>query len=92
MRRNLRPPEDVAPTTGAALLTVYSRQNCHLCDDLLHKLKAHGFDANVVDVDSNDALRERYGLAVPVLCQGDTEICRYHLDLASLQAHFDAQK
>lgn len=87
MRRNLRPPENAAPTTGAALLTVYSRQNCHLCDDMLRALQAHGMDVTVVDVDTDADLRERYGAAVPVLCQGDTEICRYHLDMARLQSH-----
>ena len=87
MRRNLRPPKDAVPLDGAALLTVYSRQNCHLCDDLLQKLQAHGYDATVVDVDTDSDLRERYGAGVPVLCQGDTEICRYHLDITRLQAH-----
>jgi len=87
MRRNLRPPEVAAPLAGAALLTVYSRQNCHLCDDMLQGLRAHGVAVDVVDVDSNEDLRERYGAGVPVLCHGDTEICRYHLDMARLQAH-----
>ncbi len=87
MRRNLRPPDNAAPPSGAALLTLYSRQGCHLCDDMLQMLQAHGLEPNVVDVDTNLVLRERYGLAVPVLCDGDTEICRYHLDMARLQAH-----
>lgn len=87
MRRNLRPIDSAAPPTGAALLTVYSRQNCHLCDDLLQKLRAHGYDATVVDVDTDADLCERYGAGVPVLCLGETEICRYHLDITRLQAH-----
>lgn len=96
MRRYLRPPaaegepDAVAPTAVAAGLTLYSRHHCHLCDELLAKLRAHGYDAEVIDVDGDPALRERYGLAVPVLCQGGAEICRYHLDVARLQAHLAA--
>lgn len=87
MRRNLRPNEDASPQQGAASFTVYSRQNCHLCDDMIRALKIHGVQAAVVDVDTNHQLREHYGMAVPVLCHGDIEICRYHLDMALLRAH-----
>lgn len=87
MRRNLRPSEDTVALAAAVSLTVYSRQNCCLCDDMLLGLQAHGIAVNIVDVDADSALRERYGAGVPVLCQGNTEICRYHLDMTRLQVH-----
>ena len=87
MRRYLRSPEPASPqSVGEAVLTLYSRQNCHLCEQMFGILKAHGLDAVLVDVDSDPVLRERYGLAVPVLFFGDTEVCRYHLDIAHLQS------
>lgn len=52
-------------------LVVYSRENCHLCQDMiaaLHKLQVQlSFHLEVVDVDSDEALRSRFGLKVPVL-------------------------
>jgi len=92
MRRNLRPPEDVVPEQGATSLTVYSRQNCHLCDDMLKGLAAHGVVVQVVDVDSDTALVERYGSSVPVLCDGEQLICRYHLDMSTLKSHLATLK
>ena len=67
------------------LLTVYSREHCHLCQDMLaalQELKAsYPFQLEVVDVDSDSDLQSRYGQRVPVLMAGDREICHYYLDL-----------
>jgi len=38
-----------------------------------------------VDVDSDPALKARYGWDVPLLFSGDTEICRHQLNLPALQ-------
>jgi len=38
-----------------------------------------------VDVDSDPALKARYGWDVPLLFGGDTEICRHQLNLPALQ-------
>lgn len=76
-------------------LTLYSRSYCHLCDDMLHALQAfqdaHQFQIQVVDVDQNPALVERYDELVPVLlgqkpAQAEQEICHYFLDTAKLEA------
>jgi thioredoxin reductase (NADPH) len=46
----------------------------------------HGFTLEVIDVDNDPALVERFDELVPVLMHGDTEICHYHLDAARLDA------
>ena len=46
---------------------LYSRRGCHLCDQAEDLLFFHGVDAAVIDVDSDDAARERFGLRVPVV-------------------------
>jgi len=67
------------------LLTVYGREHCHLCQDMLAALQElkpdYPFKLEVVDVDSDGDLQSRYGQRVPVLMAGNTEICHYHLDL-----------
>jgi hypothetical protein len=75
-------------------LTLLSRGYCHLCDDMKAALQTlQGglpFEIEVVDVDDHPALEERYGELVPVLLDGDTEICHYFLDAEKLKAHLSA--
>ena len=73
-------------------LRVYAREHCHLCADMiaaLGELQArHPFHLDVIDVDSDDDLRTRYGVRVPVLVAGSgEEICHYHLDRDALDAY-----
>lgn len=52
-------------------VVMYTRQGCHLCDDawaLLERAAArHRLTLSKVDVDSDPAPVERYGLCVPVV-------------------------
>ena len=68
-------------------LTVYSRSGCHLCDEMIAALReacaGHPFD--VVDIDGDPTLVERYGTSVPVLVADGREISRYHLDREALR-------
>ena len=77
--------------TVERLLTVYARDYCHLCQDMLAQLEplreTLGFKLKVVDVDSGPELEGRYGEWVPVLMGGDEEICHYFLDRAALDAY-----
>ncbi|MEO6023067.1 MAG: glutaredoxin family protein [Burkholderiales bacterium] len=72
-------------------LTLYGREHCHLCDEMKDALTphglAHGFVLSVVDVDGDTTLQQRYGHLVPVLVDGEQEICHYHLDWAALDAY-----
>lgn len=73
-------------------LTVYSREYCSLCHDMVAALQAlqpqHGFALEIVDVDEDEALEARYGDSVPVLEDSrGTWICRYHLDISALHAY-----
>jgi len=71
-------------------LTVLSREYCHLCEELVTALKRfqgrYDFDIEVVDVDSNPQLEEKWGDKVPVLLDGNLEICHYFLDHEAVDA------
>ena len=73
----------MAAAASKPQLTLYSRTYCHLCDDMiagLHALQARfPFDLDVVDVDSDARLEERFGNDVPVLMHGERELCRHFL-------------
>jgi hypothetical protein len=45
------------------------------------------FPVEIVDVDSDPALKARYGEHVPVLVDGDTELFRHHYDPAKFAAY-----
>ena len=74
--------------TERPLLTVYSRPYCHLCEDMIEGLRAmqarYAFDLQVVDIDDDPALEERYGHDVPVLAHGARELCRHALASAAV--------
>ncbi len=71
-------------------LTLYSRQYCHLCHDMLAALEALrgelAFELTVLDVDADPALLALYDERVPVLVAADGELCHYFLDEVALRA------
>jgi hypothetical protein len=76
----------IAPT-----LTVYGRAYCHLCDDMIAGLRimqgGHSFELDVINVDSDPALEQRFGDKVPVLAADGDELCHYHLDVAKVNEY-----
>jgi thiol-disulfide isomerase/thioredoxin len=79
-----------------ARFTLYSRSWCHLCEDMLaalQKLAPAGqpFDVDVVDVDADPALVERFDELVPVLYGrlDEPELCHYFLDEAAVRAYLE---
>ncbi|HEY4231813.1 MAG TPA: glutaredoxin family protein [Lacipirellulaceae bacterium] len=48
-------------------IVLYTRASCHLCDDALRLLEAHGLAPECIDVDADPALRERFDACVPVV-------------------------
>ena len=74
-------------------LIVYSREECHLCQDMIHALQSmqeqSAFEFEVIDIDNDPQLVSRYGERIPVLLafKDGPEICHYHLDQTALDAY-----
>lgn len=49
------------------------------------------FSVDLVDIDSDADLADRYGLKVPVLVGGDEEICHYFLDEDQLARYLNSR-
>jgi len=73
---------------------IYSRSYCHLCEDLQHALEAlcrgHDFSIEMVDIDEDMALVERYDELVPVLVgqkpgRPPVRLCHYFLDTPTVR-------
>ncbi len=81
-------PEDAAATLR---LTLYGRSYCHLCEEMLTALAAlrceFGFALEIIDIDSDPILAQRFDTLVPVLMHADTELCQYHLDTGKVRAY-----
>ena len=93
-----KPPGDdrVGVTaTAAARYQLVTRAGCHLCDDMARLLDEvmprRGIDFETIDVDGSgagaDALRERFGDAVPVLLRDGVAVAKVRLDRAPARAH-----
>ena len=72
-------------------LILYYREQCHLCDAMRKALvafsrKQHPLEWQEVDIDRDTELIRRYDARVPVLCDGDFEICHFFFDESALRA------
>jgi glutaredoxin len=56
-----------SPSDSPFRVVLYTRAGCHLCDDARQLLEAHGLTPELVDVDADSALRERFHTCVPVI-------------------------
>ena len=52
----------------------------------------YDFDIEVVDVDRHPQLEEKWGDKVPVLLDGEREICHYYLDIEAVDARLARMK
>ena len=48
-------------------VTIYTRAGCHLCDDARELLERYGQQPQLIDIDADPQLRERYTTCVPVV-------------------------
>ena len=78
--------------------TLYSRSYCHLCEDMLVALQAlagpgRQFQVEVIDVDADEALVERFDELVPVLYGrlDEPELCHYFLDEAAVRRYLERE-
>ena len=54
-----------APDSPVVIL--YTRQGCHLCDNARDVLLRYGLRPQLVDIDTDPALREQFDTCVPVV-------------------------
>jgi hypothetical protein len=70
-----------------AMLRLYGRRYCHLCEEMALALRARGLAFEEYDVDADEGLEARYGDRVPVLTDAaGVEICFGRLDEPALNA------
>jgi hypothetical protein len=63
-------------------LTLMSRPDCPLCDEMLAELEALAAGRariRIVDISEDDDLTRKYVFEIPVLLHGDRELSRHRL-------------
>ena len=71
-------------------LTLYSKPGCHLCDEMKAVIEAVRrrvpLTLHVVDISTDAALSERYGLEIPVLFVDGRKAAKHRLTERELEA------
>ncbi len=69
-----------------ARLTLYSRPDCHLCDDAREVLDRVGHPYESVNIEDDDELHRRYLERIPVVALDGEELFDFFVDEGALRA------
>jgi len=71
-------------------LLVYSRQGCHLCNDMIEALTLFeselDYAIKVYDIDDDASLLKQFNALVPLVYFNGQELMRYYFELATLKS------
>jgi glutaredoxin len=85
----------VGAGADAAVVTVYSRPDCHLCGEALEHLRALrtelGFQLREHDITHDDALHRAYFERIPVVTLDGEELCDYVVDEQILRERLESR-
>ena len=82
---------------ASARITVYSKPDCHLCDEAMSALRALqpelGFELAEVDISEDDRLLRAYFERIPVVClDGGEELCEYFVDESVVRERLESRR
>jgi glutaredoxin len=67
-----------------AVVTIYTRPGCHLCEEAKAAIRASdcdaGFTLEEINIDLDPDLRERYGCDVPVIFINGVKVFKHRVD------------
>jgi glutaredoxin len=80
----------------SALLTVYSKPDCHLCREAVDTLRVLqrelGFELEERDITQDDALHRAYFERVPVIALDGEELFDYFVDEAAVRERLESRR
>jgi glutaredoxin len=84
------------PAPEMATLTVYSKPDCHLCQEAiraLRRLQAElEFELLERDISADDALHRAYFERIPVIALDGEELSEYFLDEALVRERLESRR
>jgi len=76
-------------------VTIYSRQGCHLCDQMKAVVERVGRSVAIaveeVDISTDPALEARFGVDIPVLLVGGRKAAKYRVTEEELRRILNAR-
>jgi glutaredoxin len=76
-------------------LVIYSRPDCRLCDEMkavvTHVQQSHPFELQEIDITTDPALEEAYGLEIPVLMIDGRKAAKYRVTEAELRRRLESR-
>lgn len=85
-----------SPSGFPPKVTLYTREGCHLCHEARRLLEEerhrHPFELEVLDVDAEPGLAERFGEQVPVVFLQGRKAFKYRVDPRRLRRRLDAAR
>ena len=77
-------------------LTVYSKPDCHLCEDAIAVLEGMrsqlDFELVELDITADDALHRAYFERIPVLELDGEELCEFFVDEALVRERLESRR
>lgn len=77
-------------------LILYYREGCHLCEDFLAQLQPLLVNVDsrlqLIDIDTDSDLVQRYGLKIPVLVGSTGELCHYEVNPLAVRAYLSREQ
>jgi glutaredoxin len=81
---------------GVATVTVYSKPDCHLCDDAmvaLRRLQAElGFALEERDITADEALHRAYFERIPVIALDGEELCEHFVEETVVRKRLESRR
>jgi glutaredoxin len=78
------------------LVTVYSKPDCHLCDDAMVALRGLqeelGFALEERDITADDTLHRAYFERIPVVFVDGEELCQYFVEEAAVRERLESRR
>jgi len=82
--------------TRAAQITVYSKPDCHLCEeamDALRRLQAEfAFELLELDIGCDEALERAYFERIPVIALDGEELCEYFVQEGVVRERLESRR
>ena len=73
-------------------LIIYSRKSCDLCQIMQDAVKPwqskYKFALEIIDIEYHPKLIAQFAARIPLLVEGDKEICQYYFEERRLLKHF----
>jgi glutaredoxin len=78
------------------LVTVYSKPDCHLCEEAMGTLRRlqgeFVFDLRELDIDADEALQRAYFERIPVIALDGEELCEYFVHEALVRERLESRR